>query len=115
MPVVDIEATAQDFLAALLAVRHGLGMSGDYTARLTVHPPTEIFRRSDSSLHGHFAPWDEQRVYGYRPVDGSIIGTAGRSELIASWVDIITDAVNQTGATCGLDPAAIETVLWVEE
>lgn len=115
VPVVDIEATALDFLAALLAVRHGLGMNGDYTARLTVHPPTQIFRRSDASLQGHFAPWDEQRVYGYRPVDGPIIGTAGRSELIASWVDIVTDAVNQTGATCGLNPDAIETVLWVEE
>jgi hypothetical protein len=115
VPIVDIEATALDFLALLLAVRRSLGMSGDYTARLTVCPPTQIFRRSDSTVRGHFVPWDEQRVYGYRPVDGPIIGTAGRQELIASWVDIVTDAVNQGGSSCDLDAFEIGAALQVEE
>ncbi len=115
VPIADIEATALDFLALLLSVRTTLGMSGDYTARLTVHPPTQIFRRSDSSMQGHFVPWDEQRVYGYRPVDGPIIGTAGRRELISSWVDVVADAVNQAGSACALDAAELDTALWVEE
>lgn len=113
VPIVDIESAAKDFLALLLSVRSGLGVGGDYTARLTVSPPTEIFRRAGLSVTD-FVPWDQQRVYGYRPVDGSIIGTAGRSELIASWVDIVTDSVNQAGAACALDAAQIETALLVE-
>lgn len=115
VPIVDIKSAAMDFLALLLSARTSLGMSGDYTARLTVSPPTQIFRRSDSGVMGHFMPWDQQRVYGYRPVDGPVIGTAGRSELIASWVDIVTDAVNQAGSACALDATQIETTLWAEE
>lgn len=114
VPIVDIESAAMDFLALLLSARASLGMSSDYTARLTVSPPTEIFRRSDSVEMGHFVPWDQQRVYGYRPVDGPVLGTAGRSDLIASWVDIVTDAMNQAGSACALDAAQIEAALWVE-
>lgn len=115
VPIVDIEATALDFLALLLVERGALGMSGDYTARLAVCPPTQIFRRSDPTVDGAFVPWDGQRVYGYRPVDGPVIGTAGRHELISSWFDIVTDAVNQAGASCSLDAVGIDTALWLEE
>lgn len=115
VPIVDIEATALDFLALLLAVRGALGLSGDYTARLTVRPATQIFRRSDPVVGGAFMPWDGQRVYGYRPVDGPIIGTADRRELISSWLDIVTDAVNQAGASCSLDPVEIENSMLFAE
>lgn len=111
VPINDIESTALDFLALLLTVRRGLKVTGDYTARLTVHPPTEIFRRPDPVMGGRFVPWDEQRVYGYRPVDGPIIGTAGRDDVLSSWVDIVTDAVNQAGAACSLDADQLATTL----
>jgi hypothetical protein len=35
---------------------------------------------------------------GYRPFDGIVIGTVGRSELISSRMDVVTDAVHQGGA-----------------
>ena len=109
----DIEATARDFLALLLSVRDALRMTGDYTARLTVHPATEIFRRPEG---GYILPWHEtDRVYGYRPVDGAIVGTAGRDALISSWVDLVSDAVNQAGAPCRLDATDLATTLWAEE
>lgn len=115
VPVVDIESAALNFLALLLSARETLGTNGDYTVRLTVTPPTEIFRRGDAGQLGRFQPWDEQRVYGYRPVDGSVIGTAGRTELISSWVDVVTDAVNQAGAGCDLNANHIETMILVED
>jgi hypothetical protein len=47
VPITDIESTVLDFLALLLGTRGTLKVAGDYTARLTVHPPTQIFRRPD--------------------------------------------------------------------
>lgn len=115
VPIIDIETTARDFLALLMQVRDDLNVSGDYNARLTVHPPTQIFRRSASGSAGEFVPWDGQRIYGYRPVDATVIGTAGRSELISSWVDVATDAVNQAGAASSLDAYQIETEIWLDD
>jgi hypothetical protein len=115
VPVNDIESTAVDFLALLMQSRKTLGVTGDFVARLTVHPPTEIFRRPDSVVSGSFVPWDEQRVLGYRPVDGVVIGTAGREELLSSWVDLVTDAVHQAGAPCTLDANRIATEIWLDE
>lgn len=115
VPIVDIESTARDFLALLLATRTGLGVSGDYTARLTVHPTTQLFRRSDYVLSGHFINWDEEhRVHGYRPVDGPIIGTASRDEVISSWVAVVTDAVNQAGVPCSLTADDLITQLMAD-
>lgn len=115
VPINDIESASLDFLALLLSARARLGLTGDYAARLTVFPATEIFRRPDPYGFGRFAPWDQQRVYGYRPVDGPIIASGSTSELIASWVDIVTDAVNQAGAPCSLTASDIETTLIVED
>jgi hypothetical protein len=99
VPIADIESTALDFAALLQTARSQMNVTGDYMARLTVHPATQIFFRSDPSLPGQFLPWDQERVYGYTHINGPIIGTAGRDELLASWLDILTDAVHQTGAT----------------
>jgi hypothetical protein len=115
VPIVDLESTGLDFLALLLAVRSTLGVQGDYTARFAVVPPTQIFRRSDSAMLGYFAPWDGERVYGYRPVEGSIIGTTTRSEVISSWVDIVTDAIHQAGSACSLISGQLEASLISEE
>jgi len=115
VPTTDVESTALDFLALLLTTRSALPVTGDYTARLTVNPPTQIFRRPDPVMGGHFVPWDEQRLYGWRHVDGPIVGTAGRDEVLSSWVDIVTDTVNQAGSACTLDADYLATILWVEE
>lgn len=50
--------------------------------RFTVHPATEIFRRSDPVLGGNYLPWDEQRVYGYTPVDGPLLTSLGMDAVI---------------------------------
>lgn len=115
VPIIDIETTALDFLSLLMTTRNALRITGDYTARLTVNPPTQIFRRHDAGT-SLFVPWDEQdRVLNYRPVDGLIVGTAGRDELLASWVSIVSDAVNQAGASCYLDARELDTALELDD
>lgn len=116
VPNVDIESTALDFLALLMSARTALGVTGDYHARLTINPPTQIFRRSASVVSGHFIEWGEQdRVLNWRPVDGLIVGTAGRDELLSSWVDIVTDAVNQAGTQCGLNARDLDITLELDD
>ena len=112
---IHIDSTAVHFLALLLATRTALGLNSDYTARLTVHPPAEVFRRRDPAVGSAFVPTDGLRVFGYRPVDGLIVGTASRDELMSSWVDIVTDAVNQAGASTSLNADDISTTIWLEE
>jgi len=115
VPINDIDSSAVDFLALLLATRTALGLNSDYTARLTVHPPAEVFRRRDPVVSSAFIPTDGHRVFGYRPVDGVIVGAAGRDELMSSWVDIVTDAVHQAGASTSLSADNIATTIWLEE
>lgn len=115
VPVTDIESTALDFFALLWQTRSELGVQGDYAARVTVHPPTEIFRKPDSTLQGHLQPWDEQRVYGYVPIDGPILIGDGRETALGSLVALATDAVNQAGAAASLDADHLLTQLWLED
>lgn len=114
VPIDDIEATGLDFFALLWAVRTVLGISGDYTARLTMSPPTQIFRRPDPVLRGEYQRWDQQRVYGYLPVDGPVLTSEGLESALTSWVETVGDAVNQAGAPCTLDVARLLTAPWVE-
>lgn len=111
VPVVDLDSTALDFIALLMTARTEMSSTGDYAARLTVHPPTELFYRSDPHLHGTFLDWDGQRVYGYHHIDGPIIASEGDDELLSSWTDILTDAVHQTGARSSVDSAELRSRL----
>lgn len=116
VPIDDIEATAMDFFALVWQTRQDLNVTSDYIARLAVLPQTQIFRRPDPVLAGHLQPWDEEhRVYGYAPVDGPILTGEGLAEALASWIDITSDAVNQTGAAGALDVNQILTELWLED
>lgn len=107
VPVDDIEQTGLQFLALLMALRSQLDVAGDYNARLTVYPATEIFRRPDPGTRGYYQPWDMQRIYGYRPVDGVLTGTGDDDALLTSGIELIADAVNQAGSPCSLDGDAL--------
>jgi hypothetical protein len=103
VPIDDIERTALEFFALLWETRTRLGVSGDYTTRVTVQPPTEIFRRLDPSGSGLYQRWDENRVHGYRPVDGPVLTNEGLELALGSWADMVGDAVNQAGARSSFD------------
>lgn len=112
VPIDDIEATGLDFFALLWQLSQELNVTSDYTARLTVHPPTQIFRRPDPTLADHLQPWDEEhRVYGYAPVDGPVLTGEGLEVALTSWVDIVSDAVNQTGTASNLEVNQLLTSL----
>lgn len=111
VPIVDIEETTLEFFALLWAAYTRLGLQGDYRARLTIHPPTEIFRRSDPQLVGHLQQWDGRRVYGWRPLDGPVLTSAGIDGAIDSWVDIVHDVIHQVGAVCRFDAEDLRVTL----
>lgn len=116
VPIADIESTALDFFALLWQTSQELSVASDYTVRLAVHPSTEIFRRSDSTLVGQFQQWNENdRVYGYAPIDGPIITGEGLETALSSWIDLVTDAVNQAGATCTLDVNQLHTKIMLDD
>lgn len=118
VPIADIEATALDFFALLWQASQELSVTSDYAARLAIHPSTEIFRRSDSDSTAleHFRPWSEDdRVFGYAPIDGPIITGEGRDTALSSWIDLVTDAVNQAGAMCTLDVNQLITRLMLDD
>lgn len=95
--ITDFEAAGLDLFALLWAARTELGVTGDYTARITVYPPTQIFRAPNRNSPG-FVPFHEsERVLAYRPVNGAILADEGRPGALRTWVDLINDAVNQTG------------------
>lgn len=53
-------------------------MTSDYTARITVTPPTQVFRVPSHQLAGAYESFSEEaRVFGYSPVSGPIIATEG--------------------------------------
>ncbi|WP_147794201.1 hypothetical protein [Cellulomonas sp. Y8] len=98
VPIDDLASTAIDFFALLWEARTTLRVASDYTARLTVTPPTEVFRRPDPQTPGGYLPWDEEhRVRGYLPVTGPIVAGEGLEGAARSWFDLAIDAINQTG------------------
>lgn len=103
----DLEQVGLDLLRVLRESQRRRGFHTDYAARLGISPSTQIFRRSDPSILGHFVPFDEShRVLDFQTVDGPIIGSRDESDLVASTFDVITDVVNQTGMNLYSDPAA---------
>ena len=115
VPVDDIESTAVELFQLLWAARNELRTSSDYTARLTVHPPTQIFRRPDPTESGRYQPWDEHRVYGYVPVEGPVLVSEGLESALESWVALVSDAVNQAGSACSLDVDQLLTRWWTKD
>jgi len=104
VPLDDFEAVARDLFALLWAARERLGVVSDYAARITVTPPTQIFRVPHPQVRGAYETWNEaSRVYGYVPVTGPIIATEGFEGALRSWFDLVNDAINQTGYTWPLD------------
>lgn len=102
--IPDIEQTGIDFFCLLWSTYQVLRVTGDYTARFAIRPTTEVFRRADPSVHGHFADFDEsQRVRHYGPVEGPILATEGLEGIASSWLDLVNDAINQAGAGSRLD------------
>ena len=114
VPVSDIECTARDFFALLWSMRRRLDMTGDYAVRLTVHPPTQIFRQPDPELPGAFKPWNQQRIYGYVPVDGVVVTDEGVVPAIDAWMETVRDAVEQTGSRLGVSGDDLAASVWAE-
>lgn len=115
VPVDDLEQTALDCFALLHRVQVELGVSGDYSARMTVYPPTQIFRHPDPVIRDAYRSWDEQeRVYGYVPVDGPVLTSEGLEAALTSWTTLVSDAVNQTGAQLTFDVGTLLTHIEVE-
>lgn len=105
--IIDLEQVGLDLLRTLRESQGRRGFHGDYAARIGISPDTQVFRRSDPALLGHFVPFDpSHRVLDFRPVDGPIIGSRDESILIASTFDVITDVVSQTGASLYSDPTS---------
>jgi hypothetical protein len=105
--IADIEQTGLEFFALLWTAKTSLGVAGDYSARITVEPPTQLFRRLDPQID-EFQDFDEShRVLGYGPVDGPVLVDGGRDQALASWLDLVRDAVNQAGVASALDPEEI--------
>jgi hypothetical protein len=99
----DIEQTGLEFFALLWTVARVLGVAGDYMARITVQPTPQIFRRLDPVVDA-FLPFDEShRVFDFRPVNGPILMEGGLESALGSWLDLVHDAVNQTGFSSALD------------
>jgi hypothetical protein len=112
----DIEQTGLDLFALLWASRQALGITGDYSMRITVDPPTQIFRMPDPIMAGHFAPFRESdRVFAYRQVDGPILANEGLESALSSWLDVMTDAVHQTGFPTRLAFDDLLTALRIED
>jgi len=105
--VPDIEQTGLDLFALLWASTRALGVTSDYISRITVAPATRAFRQLDS-LVDHFLPFDKSNeVFGYEAVDGPVLTSGGLEVALRSWLDIVDDAVNQTGYGSRLDPDEI--------
>lgn len=103
----DLEQVGLDLLQAVRETQRRRGFHTDYAARVGISPPTQVFRRFDPSMLGHFIPFDaSHRVLDFQPVDGPIIGSRDESVLVASAFDVITDVVNQTGSSLYSDPAS---------
>jgi len=103
----DLEQVGLDLLRALRETQRKRGFHTDYATRLGISTPTQVFRRADPSMLGHFVPFDaSHRVVDFQPVDGPIIGSRDETVLVASAFDVITDVVNQTGTSLYSEPAA---------
>lgn len=113
--IPDIEQTGLDLFALLWETREALTVNGDYVARIAIEPPTQIFRRPDPVVN-EFIDFDEShRVFGYGSVEGPILMETGRETALASWVDLVTDAVNQAGVASALDASALLLRLELED
>ncbi|WP_431843015.1 hypothetical protein [Calidifontibacter indicus] len=113
--VSDIEQVGLDSLALVRAVQDRQGAARDYSVRLGVTPATQIFRRSDPFSHGRFLIFDDNdRVASYPAIDATIIGTAGRENLVRSCADLIEDAVHQAGTTTPNTGDALMTMILVD-
>lgn len=113
--IPDIEQTGRELFTLLWSTHTNLSVTGDYTARITVSPGTEEFRRPDSIV-SDFTPFDEShRVLGYQPVDGPIITEGGLEGALESWLDLVRDAVNQAGARSTLDAQDLMTALHLSD
>jgi hypothetical protein len=110
--ISDLEQAGLDLTSLMLAWVINLGGSSNYSFRLNVAPSTQIFVRADSAMRQYFVPFTEdQRVPNFMAVDGTIIATEGSEPLLRSAVELIGDAVNQTGAATALSADALATQL----
>lgn len=113
VPLDDFEAVARDLFSVLWEARRRLRVTSDYTARVAVTPPTQIFRVPDPAMRGAYVAWSEvSRIYGYAPITGPIIASEGREGTVRSWFDVVNDAIDQTGYTWPLN--ADEVLLAME-
>lgn len=68
----DFEAVARDLLAVLWEARRRLRVASDYTARIAVTPPSEIFRVPDAAMKGAYQVWDEtSRRHSFQATTGT--------------------------------------------
>lgn len=86
--VLDIEQVGLDLMGTLLTTTRAMGMASDYTVRIGVYPVTQVFRKPDPVLQGHYQPFDEQdRVYDYRTVDGPVLMSGGLEAPLGSTIE----------------------------
>lgn len=99
VPTEDIERTAKDLTALILQAVESGSVLSDYLVRVGVESKTQVFRRPDPSLRGHYQPYDEsQRVKNHQPVDAVIVTQYGREQLLESAAELLTDLMEQVGS-----------------
>ncbi|WOO96969.1 AlbA family DNA-binding domain-containing protein [Micrococcus terreus] len=109
VPIDDFEKVGLDLVALILELRKIGGPASDYEIQLGITPATDSFRHPDPSFIGKYQPLDDgERVHDFRSVRGTLVASLGRQELLASVVDVISDAVNQTGDISYLDAEKLE-------
>lgn len=109
VPIDDFEKVGLDLAALVLELRKIGGPSSDYEVQLGITPSTDSFRHPDAMLGGQYEPLDDrERVHDFRSVRGTLVASLGRRELLASVVDVISDAVNQVGQVSRLDAEELE-------
>lgn len=116
VPLDNFRAVAHNLFALLWESRAALRVASDYTARITVTPPTQIFRIPDPVVRDAYQPWNEShRIYNYAPVTGPIIASEGREGALRSWFELADDAINQTGYNWPLDPDRVLLALELQD